>query len=88
MNKLNIDVETEMPPSQCCECGYKVNGASGPCKPEPGDLTLCIQCACLNVFNTDLSLRKPTDEEIFAAAVNPDLQQLRKMIESIPKRVK
>lgn len=79
-----FDVETKLPESACCECGHRMDACSGPTLPSEGDLTLCIACACLNVFDADLKLRRPTDDEIFEAAKDSDLQTLRRAILSIP----
>jgi len=78
--RLDISVESETPPSFCCECGASFDRASGPDKPRPGDLTLCIRCVSLNVFADDLTTRKPTDEEYLAAAADSDVQEMRRAI--------
>jgi hypothetical protein len=31
--------------------------------PQPGDFSICINCAAISVFTEDLGLRAPTDEE-------------------------
>ena len=72
---------TEVPTSTCCECGEVLRACSGPGTPSPGDFSLCFGCGCLNVFGDDLALRRPTDEEIFMAAADRDLQTLRRGIE-------
>ncbi len=82
---MKIDVETRVPSSMCCECGYGMDACSGPSKPSPGDFTLCINCASLNVFADDLTLRHPLDEEFFAAAADSDIQQMRRVILSLPR---
>ena len=73
--------ETEFPASPCCECGKVLELCTGRGTPEPGNFTLCSGCGCLNVFGEDMKLRKPTDEEIFEAAHNRDLQTLRRGLE-------
>ena len=42
----------------CPACGHKLNAASSdqPCEPVQGDLSVCIACATLLVFDADLSL--------------------------------
>ena len=82
MNQFNV--ETKLPESACCECGHQMDACSGARQPSEGDYTLCIRCACLNIFTADLTLRKPTDEEIFEAAKDSGLQSLRHTILSIP----
>lgn len=45
--------------------------------PEPGDVSLCIECAEWSVFNKDLRLRVPTDKELLDIGLNPDCRTLR-----------
>jgi hypothetical protein len=73
----------EVPPCACPECGYvgdQVMGVSTEHKPVPGDLSLCIHCACLSAFDDDLKLRPPTDDELFAAATDRRVQAARAAI--------
>lgn len=67
---FNFDVKTQVAASVCCECGAMLDGVSGPCQPSPGDMTLCIYCGCLNVFDDDMLLRRPTDDEFLEAAAS------------------
>lgn len=73
---------TRTPDSKCCECGTHITGASSSdgSKPSQGDFTLCIKCGSLNVFDADLTLRAPTDDEIIESATMSDLQDLRRKI--------
>ena len=80
MRHPSIAVTTRLPDSQCCECGHRVTSSGGPDRPLPGDFTLCIRCGSLNVFAEELTLRAPTDEELLEAAVNSDLQEMRRAI--------
>jgi hypothetical protein len=57
-----------------------MDSCNGPDKPTPGDFSLCIRCASLNVFGDDMRLRAPTDEEIFTAAASSDVQEARRII--------
>lgn len=58
----------ELPESKCPDCGYTANAATNledeEQMPEPGDCSLCIKCAGIAVFNDDLMLRSPTEEEL------------------------
>ena len=54
---------------QCPYCSYQVDCATtitdkGP--PEPGMFSICINCMNVCVFAEDMSIRKPTLEEIAA----------------------
>jgi hypothetical protein len=83
MNNMFKDifaVTTRIGEACCCECGHKMDACSGPTRPEPGDITLCIECGSLNSFDENLKLTKPTDEQYFEAAASPELQKLRRAI--------
>jgi len=75
-----FDIETMVPESACCECGHVMDACTGETQPTEGDYTLCIECACLNIFDADLTLRRLTDDEIFEAAKDSHLQALRRAI--------
>lgn len=77
---LNFSVDMRLEASPCCECGKLLTGASGPCQPSPDDMTLCLYCGSLNVFDVNLRLRRPTDAEFFEAAKSPVIQALHHAI--------
>lgn len=77
---LKLITATETPESTCCECGHKVNMASGEGTPSPGDFSLCIECASLNVFSDGITFRQPTLDEYLIAAADSELQALRRII--------
>lgn len=56
-----------IPLSKCPFCGDKKLNRSTPVTndeaPVPGDFTVCIKCGELLVFDLDLRLRKPTEDE-------------------------
>ena len=68
---MKIGTENRLPPSWCLNCG-KMNdaalciGADG--TPSPGDVTACIVCGHIMLFADDLTLRNPTDSEIYDIA--------------------
>jgi hypothetical protein len=45
--------------------------------PKPGDATLCLYCGEWCVFDIDLTLRKPTDDEFVMLAFDETCQGLR-----------
>jgi hypothetical protein len=54
--------------SACPRCGTPVDAATGVFdardgSPGPGDVTVCLYCAAVSVFDADLRLRPPTAEE-------------------------
>lgn len=78
-------VTAELAQSNCAECGAKLDRATGPDAPSPGDFTVCIDCANVNVFTDALEMRKPTLEEAFQAANSRTVQQLRGRILQVIK---
>ena len=46
--------------------------------PSEGDVTICIYCGHISVFNTDLTLRNPTDEEIHIIAGDQRILKIQK----------
>lgn len=56
--------------SPCVNCAKLLDAASmftfgdEEATPDEGDFTVCLYCRHLMVFNADLSLRNPTDDEI------------------------
>jgi len=55
-------------PSICPYCQNKLSAATGLREtdqaPDEGALTVCLYCGELLIFNADLTLRKPTQEEL------------------------
>lgn len=50
----------------CPHCGVvndSCTDAFGDCAPSPGDVSVCILCSGLGIYEKDLSLRSPTDAE-------------------------
>jgi hypothetical protein len=69
----------------CPKCNTQLNGASDPigeAVPKPGDLSVCIYCAELLVFNTDMTLRSLAFKEMLELpdAVQANLQRFRAAI--------
>lgn len=61
------DLSTPIPKQYCWKCGYQFTATSpavGEYKPSAGDISMCISCGVASVFNEDLTLRKPTPEEL------------------------
>ncbi len=81
--EFSLDHEAEVPKSACMDCGYVADRCSGPAAPEPGDITICIECRGINVFASDLTLRKPTDAELVNMAGDPRLIALTNAIASV-----
>jgi len=59
---------TEVTKGACPYCGYIIEAATGngPRPPKRGDVSVCIECLNVVMFNDDLTIVKP-DPETFAA---------------------
>lgn len=79
-----IDYRSDpIPEGECPSCGAKVNRAGdilGEGSPEPGEVVVCLECSALNVFAEDLSLRRPTDEELVDIAGSSELRKTLEIV--------
>ena len=75
-----LDDTMQIPASECWNC-HKVNDAcSGSGAPSEGNFTLCINCGCLSVFQADLTLRAPSDDELAESTTMPKIGVFRRAI--------
>jgi hypothetical protein len=56
-------VTTRTPKCCCLNCGALLEAATGNGRPRPGDLTACLQCGAVMLFDDDLTVRRMTQEE-------------------------
>ena len=74
------------PPNCCPYCGYKVDCAGGDGTPQPNSIdsiSLCLNCQNVLLFNEDLTVRKPTGEELTALKASPHWNEVQTVIQSI-----
>jgi hypothetical protein len=71
---------TQHTESHCLNCGAKLDASSTfgvgegkEVRPGEGDMTVCFMCRHVMIYNADLSLRNPTDEEVVDIAGDPCL---------------
>jgi len=77
---------TPIPP-HTCSCGQVSDTASGrEATPEPGHLSLCINCGILTIFAEDMSQRPPTAEELEDIQANPVWLQIEAIQNAILER--
>ena len=60
----------------CLNCGKELDAASGlehDSTPSPGDMTVCLYCHHVMVYESELTLRNPTDAEVVEIAGDPSL---------------
>lgn len=74
-----------VPEHKCPYCSHALNRVSIPGpdpvpEPEPGDATVCINCSAVLVFGPDLTVHKPTDEEIVDLAGSPSLLEAMRFV--------
>lgn len=59
---------SRIPVSLCPECGYKMDGTAAAAAehlmPQAGDVSVCLNCGQLLLFEEAMTMRKPTREEV------------------------
>lgn len=69
--------------SACIACGALLDGWTdvvADAHPKPGDLSLCLQCGALNVYDDALALRAPTHLEAALADADERVRRAREAI--------
>ena len=63
---------TKIPECRCQQCGYVFDMTTYPyvdlvekreVRPNAGDVSICLCCGAIQIFNADRTLRNPTPEE-------------------------
>lgn len=71
-------VTHEHKPNKCLNCDAVLDASSSTDEdtrgPEPGDATICFYCGHLMVFDHELNLRNPNDDELIEMAGDPRLR--------------
>ncbi len=74
-----------VPQSQCTKChtplelATNLADANGP-GPEPGNITFCLYCGAVNVFDDELQLREPTQADLQIVEASPEMVSARRRI--------
>jgi hypothetical protein len=78
-----------MPVVVCTSCGKSMDAASNadeaPTPPHPGDISICLYCGHLMVFDSDLCLRALTDAEIVEVAGDPRLVRATNLLKKLKR---
>lgn len=60
-------IETQHAETVCQKCDHKLNTSAGLtaglANPEEGDISICLYCGEISIYRSDLTLRKPTEQE-------------------------
>jgi hypothetical protein len=78
--------------TRCINCHHKLDAATthplelDQRRPRGGDTTVCIECRHIMIYNNDLTVRNPTDEEIIDLAGDKDIIALMKLFAEFDKR--
>lgn len=72
-----------VPAITCLSCGKVLNAATkvegDAAGPEPGNVSICLQCGHVMAFGDDLTLRELTDEEAHEIAGDPVVLKLQRL---------
>jgi hypothetical protein len=81
---LKVGPPHVMPSNYCAWCAQKVFKASLVANrddpdhtPKAGEFSLCVSCGRFNTYAADLSLRRPTTDEIHQIGTDPIARALR-----------
>ncbi len=88
--KKDYDYDAETPSSPCPNCGKVLDKATSANldghKPRPGDVSVCWKCKAILVFNNDLILMNPAEEELVLIKQHPDIKRILSVLKSIEDR--
>lgn len=78
---------SKIPIGKCLACGEANYIASSVTrvKPSAGDICICLYCGHMTVFNEDLTMHEPTEEETATALRNPEVRQHMEIQKKVKK---
>lgn len=73
---------------ECKKCGAKLDGQLTDMEmgrgPEPGDMTICMYCHTVGVFDENMKIEPLTEQELEAAyTVRPELKQYMELAKAM-----
>lgn len=82
---------TRLSPRLCPYCGHTLDAATaGPfnpdAEPRPGDVTVCLHCIELLVFDEATLPRKPSGDELLDVRTDPQVQLVMARLRLLTKR--
>lgn len=69
-----------------CDLSAHTNIIDREAMPTPGDVAVCLYCGHIMIWEEDMELREPTDEEAFSMAGDPDLVNAMRLVRYWEKR--
>lgn len=81
--------DTRTPECRCPWCGHRLDAAMAgdpehpDATPSPGDVSVCISCAQILVFQEDLTLRAASPSEI---EITPAIRRAQQAIRTLDRR--
>ena len=73
MSEIDLSFTGQTPKSKCPSCEHEMDQVTGPEQPKPGDVTICINCRHICIFDDEMKLRNPTDDEAKELAGNKEI---------------
>lgn len=90
LDKAQLDSNNHpLPLCRCVVCGTKLDSATRPGpeeeRPRPGDLSLCLKCGEIYVFNQDMTIRVPTVAELMQCGpeIHSELEFMQNKIRNL-----
>lgn len=74
--------------TSCPYCGYEMDATfctRADVKPRPGDASLCAKCGGICLFNKEIGLRKPTEDEEKQLSMNPQIIEAQILIRGLKR---
>jgi len=83
--------DTKIPEQKCPYCGFKMDGttsAFGDCDATPGAMSICYECTKVSIFDDNLMMRLPTEEEEFIILTFPAVKRAQEGIRYVKNKLK
>jgi hypothetical protein len=71
------------PETRCLNCGKLIDGATpvgGGRAPQEGDISICLDCHHLMIYDANMRVRALTDEEVVEIAGEPEVLRAMKVL--------
>jgi hypothetical protein len=78
----------DIPQQRCSRCKHPLDEAcctGGDHKPTPGMISICVECGKITIFDEQLRLREPSEQELLDIGTRSDIVELQLYIASLHK---